>query len=369
MDKKKICFFSGDITRGGGTERVATMIANALAAEGVFEIVFLSLTEQCDQPFFPLHPDIQRFACGKKWIRPGLGYLSVIPKVRRFLKQQKIDVIIDIDIVLDSLSLPASYGMPVKVLSWEHFNYVYENSSWYRRLILNYSARHSDYIVTLTEEDKKTYAEKLGRKERISTIYNPATKRPKIEPCAKENWLITVGHLTKLKGMDLLATTALTVLTRNPEWKWLIVGDGEEQSFLEHFIKQYGLENRLILTGRTQDVSQYLRKAQVYVMTSRLEGFGMSMLEAKEFSLPIVGFDVPTGPNEIISHGVNGLLIPPFDCDAMAAALEQLIRDDNLRRTYAANAQDDIEKFQIEKILREWNTVLDSLTTTSESQR
>ena len=365
MDKKKICFFSGDITRDGGTERVATMIANALAAEGVFEIVFLSLTEQGDQPFFPLRNDIQRFVCGKKWIRPGLGYLGVVPKVRRFLRQQKIDVLIDIDIVLDSLSLPASYGMPVKVLSWEHFNYEYENSSWYRRLILNYSAKRSDYIVTLTEGDKKAYADKLGRKERISTIYNPTMKNSNMEPGEKENWLITVGHLTKLKGMDLLAKTACTVLTRNPEWKWLIVGDGEERPFLERFIEQHGLENRLILAGKAHDVSQYLRRAQVYVLTSRLEGFGMSMLEAKEFSLPIVGFDVPTGPNEIVSHSVNGLLIPPFDCDAMAAALESLIQDDDLRRSYSRHAYDDIEKFQMEKILSEWNTVLTSLTTTS----
>ena len=114
---KKICFFSGDITRSGGTERVSAMIANELAKEGRYRIVFLSLTEQEEEPFFELHKKIRRYKLGKKWINAGPGYLKVIPLLRRFLKQMEIDVIIDIDIVLDILSIPAAKGLKTKVVS------------------------------------------------------------------------------------------------------------------------------------------------------------------------------------------------------------------------------------------------------------
>lgn len=93
--------------------------------------------------------------------------MKVVPKVRRFMREHKIDVMIDIDIVLDILSIPAARGLDVKVVSWEHFNYTYEMESWYRRWILKYSVRRSGYIVTLTEGDKKTYMERTGRRENI----------------------------------------------------------------------------------------------------------------------------------------------------------------------------------------------------------
>ena len=83
--KKKICFFSGDITRCGGTERVSSQVANALAKEDTYEICFLSLVEQEKEPFFHLEPSITRYQLADRWIQPGLGYLPLIGKLRRFL--------------------------------------------------------------------------------------------------------------------------------------------------------------------------------------------------------------------------------------------------------------------------------------------
>ena len=159
--------------------------------------------------------------------------------------------------------------------------------------------------------------------------------------------------------MDYLTEVAMRVLKQFPDWKWLVVGSGEEQAFLQRFILKNKMEHQLILTGRTQDVNAYLRKAQIYVMTSRIEGLGMSLLEAKSFSLPSVSFDIPTGPNEIIEDGVNGYLVEPFDCEDMAEKLARLMEDDALRADFAAHAQDNAEKFQMQGILRDWNYVLD----------
>ena len=142
-EMKKICFFSGDITRSGGTERVAAMIANGLQQTGRYEIVFLSLVEKNKDTFFPLDSAVSRYALGKKWISPGPGYLKLLPKIRRFIRQQNIDIIVDIDIVLDILSIPACRGMKVKIVSWDHFNFDFEMSVFYRRMILKYSVYHN----------------------------------------------------------------------------------------------------------------------------------------------------------------------------------------------------------------------------------
>ncbi|MCH5342961.1 MAG: glycosyltransferase family 4 protein [Acetatifactor sp.] len=357
----KICFFSGDITRNGGTERVSAIIANALARQGNYQILFLSLVEQAREPFFSLEDGIERHVLGDRWISPGPGYLRVIPRLRRFLKQNDINVIIDIDIVLDILSIPAAKGLPTRIISWEHFNYKYEMTSLYRRYILRYCVKRTDYFVTLTEVDMRAYMEKLGRREAISFIYNPVPEFTCAEDVEKEKWLISVGHLVSVKGIDHLAEVAALVLKRHPDWKWMVVGDGEEREFLEKFIERNQLEDQLILTGSVKDVSSYLRKSQIYVMTSRSEGLPMCLLEAKMFRLPSVSFDIYTGPNEIIEDSVNGYLVDAFDCKAMAQKLERLMENDVLRKQFSEHAQDNLENFQLKSILNKWNMVLDKV--------
>lgn len=356
---KKICFFSGDITRSGGTERVATMIANGLVRQGKYEIIFLSLTEQSEHLFYQLEETVGHTYLENAWRTPGPGYIKVIPKLRRFLKKQKIDVLIDIDIVLDSLSFPAVIGTGIKVVSWEHFNYIFERNSPYRRFILYYSVKRSDYIVTLTEEDKRAYRNYAGRRERISVIGNPMMEADIDGNIPKEPWLLTIGSLIYRKGIDYLLHVAVLVLKKYPDWKWIVAGNGEGRPFLEKKAAAYGIADRLILVGKTNDVGYYLKRAQIYVMTSRSEGLPMCLLEAKAFCLPVVSFDIVTGPAETVTDNVNGYLIPAFDCKDMAEKIGTLIEQDALRRKFSAHAQDDRKKFEMNTILKKWNVVLD----------
>lgn len=355
---KTVCFFSGDITRNGGTERVATIIANGLAK--TYNIIFISLTEQ-NPMFFPLDKNISHYAINKKWINPGVGYLRVIPKLTRLLKQNNVDVVIDIDIVLDCLSIPAVKGTKIKVISWEHFNYDYEITVLYRRLILKYSVKRSDYVVTLTERDKESYGKYLKRKDRISAIYNPIEPVCEEENTQKENWIITTCSLVKYKGIDFLVKTAEIVLSKHKDWKWLVLGDGDMKNYLKERIKKNQLEGRLILTGRVNNVNEYLKKAQIFVLTSRREGLPMCLLEARANSLPSISFDIITGPSVIIDDGVNGFLIKPFDCNEMGNKISLLIEDRELRESFSKKTKLGIEKFDIEYILDRWKQIIDGL--------
>lgn len=360
--RKKICFFSGDITRSGGTERVATQLANALNAENTYDICLLSLTEQQKTPFYPVNPDIKRFRLGEKWINPGPGYIPVIGKLHRFLKERKIDILIDIDIVLDVLSIPAARRLKTKVVSWEHFNCEFEQQILYRRLISRLTVHFADYIITLTEEDKQNYRKILGRKTQISAIYNIVPKMKRNEEILRENWIVTAGRLTYQKGIEYLAKIAVPVLKEHQDWKWLVLGDGEYRKFLEQVISENKLEDQLILKGMVNQVEWYLNRAKLFVLTSRYEGFGMCLVEALQMHVPCISFDVKIGPSEIITDKQNGILIPPFECEQMIQEIDDLIENPDRLEKLSANTMIGFERYQDEYIIEKWKSVLNQLS-------
>lgn len=360
--KKRICFFSGDITRSGGTERVAVQLANALWEDGTYDILFVSLTEQQEKPFYPLNEKIERYHLSEKWINPGIGYIPLVGKLKKFIKQKKIDIIIDIDMVLDVLSLPATKKLNTKVISWEHFTTDFELSVLYRKLILKYSVKRSDYVIVLTDGDLEEYKTRLGRKTAISRIYNPITyKYQKEEAGERGNIILTVGRLVPEKGPEYIKKVALKILNKYPTWQWIILGDGPERDNLEQFVLQNNLQNRLILKGNVKNVDDYLRQASIFAVTSKLEGLGLNMLEAREMKVPCVAFNVKMGPRELIHDGNDGYLVKPFDCDEMARKIEELINDPNLRERFAENAFLCMEEFKINRIVQQWKDVFNSL--------
>ena len=357
-----LCFFVGDITRGGGAERVALEIAGGLSGTGKYKVSVLSLTEQEMEPFYPISQNIQKFVLKKdgKWVLPGPGYLPFVPALRRFMKKKHIDIIIDVDLVLDVLSLPAAAGLPVQVISWEHFHYHFEQSILYRKIISKLTAAFADYIVTLTERDRQNYLEKTRRKDRITAIANPV-EVPEGIPGAKEKMLVTVGRLEYGKGIDMLAEIIPKVLGKAKDWRWYFLGDGECRKILEDVRRHYGLEERLILTGTVKDVESYLRRAAVFVTASRSEGFPLCVLEARAYRIPCIAFDVPEGLPELIHHGINGFLIPPFDTDSMTEKILRLIEEEPLRQRFSGAAAEGLEEYRFREILNRWLELLDAV--------
>ena len=359
---KRICFFSGDITRSGGTERVSTQLANLLSNEKNYDICFMSLTEQNGKPFYSISHKINRFHLSERWINPGPGYIPLIGKLRRFLKEHDIDIIIDIDIVLDVLSIPASKGLQTKVVSWEHFNCGFEQTVFYRKLISRLTAHSSDYIVTLTEDDKKCYGTMLGRTKNIQAIYNPVPVMHCDESIERNNWIVTTGRLTYQKGTEYLIEVAKEVLKQHPDWQWLLLGEGEDRPLYEKAIEENHLENQLILKGTVDNVEWYLNRSKLFVLTSRYEGFGMCLVEALQMHVPCISFDIQTGPSEIITDKKNGYLISPFDCHAMIKAINTLIENPELLNQMKDNTMLGFEKYQEKTIVNQWKQIIDGLS-------
>ncbi|WP_241677086.1 glycosyltransferase family 4 protein [Bifidobacterium jacchi] len=354
-----VAFFSGDITRSGGTENVSVMLANALAEDGAYAISFVSLFEANPTPFFPIDSSISRFALYPKPTHGIQHYFDTVRRLRRIVRQQHVDILIDIDGILDMYALPLKRSTGVKVISWEHFNYHQNPGVPYRKLTRRWAARKADAIVTLTEADRNLYNDNVHPKCPVIAIANPmqpVTPQPVYQ--TDSHIIISSGRLTYQKGFDMLVEVAAQVLPRHPDWQWLILGEGEDRPALERKIAQAGIAGQLILKGRVENMADYYRNAAMFVLTSRFEGLPMVLLEAKANGLPIVSFDCETGPADIVRDGVNGDLVPEGDIDTMAERVNRLIDVPNQRELYARHALDGAEKFSMTRIIIQWHDLL-----------
>lgn len=358
---KNICIFSGDISRGGGTERVAAFLANSLTETGRFSVSIVSITES-SLLHFDILPQIPRFQLSEHWINPGLGYLPLIFRLYHLIKQQKFTVIIDVDNVLDVLTIPCRMLTGIYIISWEQFHFHQTLGTCYRSLFRHFSCHFADHIVTLTEHDAATYQKEGHPRCTVTPIHNAAniTNFP-IPICQKENIVLAMGNLLEIKGFDMLIETARILVPQFPDWKFYIYGEGEKRRELEAMIQAYHLENHVFLPGFCKNIAPVFAKASIFLLTSRSEGLPMVLLEAKAFRLPSVSFDISNGPAEIILDQVNGFLVPAFDIECMAKKLSELMSDSKLRDSFSHHAWDNIEKFDKNKIISQWISLIENI--------
>jgi glycosyltransferase involved in cell wall biosynthesis len=169
---------------------------------------------------------------------------------------------------------------------------------------------------------------------------------------------MAMGRLNRQKGFDLLlrafALAAPAAPTGSP-WQLVILGEGEERPALTALVTELGLAGRVHLPGRIDNPYDSLRQAELFVMSSRYEGFPMSLLEAMACGLPVLCTDCSTGAREILTPGVDGELVPPEDVPALGAALAALMADPARRRALAAQAPKVLERFSLERVLARWD--------------
>ena len=350
----RICFLEGDMSRSGGTERMTAWLASALCRDHTVSILSLRLGKE--KVFFPLDGEVDHR------VLPGFsGKLGIIRQIRwihSYLRENRVDWVINVDMGMGFYGILAAKGTHAKTVTWEHGNF-YNN--WGSRLfpyMRRYAVRRSDAVVVLTERDRENYRSNIARCAPLSVIPNPAQVRSSVYDSGSRT-ILSVGHLLENKGYHRAIEVAAKLLPEHPDWQWIICGEGPQRQRLEAMIREAGLEGRMQLPGLVRDMETMYRKAALLVMTSEMEGLPMVLLEGKSYSLPLVSFDIMTGPSDIINDGVNGYLVEPFDLDAMAHKLRSLMEDAALRSRMAENAAVGMEKFSEETILSAWKQLLE----------
>jgi len=353
----KICFFSGDISRTGGTERVSLIIANELAQRG-YDISFLSYSGGECASFYKKE-SIKLYSIHMENVN-GFLQRKLEPYIRllRFIKSNKPDVLINIDVLLCFYSLPITKLCGIKNIAWEHFNFKSNNGVKNRDRARKIAAKFADQIVVLTKADLEEYKRNLRIHKQIDYIYNPSVGSNYGCLCDnKEKIIIASGRLTYQKNFHELLEIWSKVEPNHPDWSLFICGSGEEENKLKEFANTSGLKN-VIFTGFVSNIESLYKKAQIMVMTSIYEGFPMVLLEGQKAGLPIVAYDCFTGPSEIIINGHDGYLIDQDDRDSFVSNLERLMNDEAKRKEFSLNAYEDSNRFNVEIIVDEWERLL-----------
>jgi glycosyltransferase involved in cell wall biosynthesis len=360
IPEMNICIFLHDVSAGGGTERMAVSLANALAQRR-HNLHVVSLAP-AGKSFFPLTPGITLHSLNILIPQLMTRYFSATKKMRTFLKREAIDVIIDVDVILSAISIPACWRTATKVIAWEHYNYFVKRESKVRVLGRKLAARKAAAVVTLTEEDAGNYKKYCTCKAKIVAIPNFIHALPVEVASPSSRVVLAVGHLIHRKGFDLLMN-AWGLLKKEglDGWKLHIVGDGEEKENLINLAITLRLERDIVFSPPTKNIVEHYLAASVYVMSSRAEGLPMVLIEALSFGLPLVSFDCKLGPAEIIRDGVNGFLVPPGDVPALKDKLQLLLHREDLRNTMAVNARESAKRFLSSEIVTCWEHLLNTL--------
>lgn len=355
--QSKILFY-GSFT-GGGTERVTFNLASSLAESGVYDVYVLNTRPR--PTTFALSPKV-KYITIRAAARFPHPLISRILDIRRFIKEMGIDIAVSIEALTGITLIPAIVGLPTKAIVWEHANYFQTQNSRWTRLIRKIWLHRAKAYVVLTKRDKRNFETQEKPWCPIVQIYNPVDIENSTDYDSTSRRIISVGHLLPIKQFHLIPEIFSHIANNHPDWTWHIYGEGPERAHIETEIKSHHLEGRVILEGATKHIDSEYAKSAIYVLTSKMEGLPTVLIEAQKHNLPCVAFDIETGPDEIITDGVNGCLIPAYDTKAMASALSQLITDNTLRCQFAGKARADMARYKSENIVPQWEKLINDIS-------
>ncbi len=246
------------------------------------------------------------------------------------------------------------------VVGWEHMHLEAREMlpRMMRRLLL--TAPQLDGLVTLTKGDRQSWADRLGDTDVVlEAIPNAVPWEVTDASPLDQKVIVSGGRLVERKGFPRLIQAYSPVARKHPDWQLHIYGRGEQEEEIAAEIRRQGVEQQVIMKGQSDEFDKVLSEATIFANGALYEGFGMVMTEALSKGVPLVAFDVPIGPKEIVEDGINGRLIPDGDMSGFSNALLELIEDEDLRRRLGANAQETARKYEIDAIGKNWDDVID----------
>ncbi len=364
---------------GGGIERVTTTKANYWAEKG-HEVIILTTDYNGTKPFYPLDNRIKviNFPIGytsdfnkSLWQR----FVQTIRKMRvhykqmkAFVEEYKPDVIVTTYLVVTAF-LPLLRDKSLKIQELHNSYYIYRYFRPIRKFSLSYflvrlyEVRNALFMKFFDAVTSLTYKDLLlrGKPSNMRVIYNPIHFNSDETAKLENKRVLALGRFTEQKDFLSLLDIWGKVIKNYPDWHLTIAGDGYLKNDLKNQIENLGISSSVTLLDEQKDVERLYLESSIYAMTSRFEGLPMVLLEAQGMGLPIISYDCPCGPSDIISDGEDGFLVKANDKDTFAKRLVQLMQDENLRKQMGVKAKVASKRFEVDTIMPQWEDLFNKL--------
>lgn len=376
----KIVYCTPALYMAGGVERVLTLKANYFADHYGYDITII-LTEGMDKPlFYPLSDKVKVINLGidfeELWtcsfIKKVIVYLKKQYVFKKLLKQELLRIRPDITISLlrREINFLTSINDGSKKIGELHVNRAnYRNFEqgetnmlktlfakfWMRNLVSN--LKQLDKFVVLTEEDYHNWSEL----DNVVVIPDPLTFSSSTYSPLTEKRVIAVGRYVYQKGFDLLLKAWAIVEKATSDWMLTIIGQGERMQY-DALIDELNIDrSRCKLFGPTERIQDEYMSSSFLVMSSRFEGFGMVLVEAMACGLPVISFDCPCGPKDIVQNHIDGILVEKGNIEKLAEAIIWMIQHPEKCKVMATKAVDNVQRFKIGQIAEQWKSLFESL--------
>lgn len=365
----KIVYTIAATYNSGGMERVLANKANWLVRNG-YKISILTTDQKARNSFFELDPEIKVYDLGINYEENnGKSFLNKLihypfkqwrhkKALQRLLPELKADVVVSM-FCNDASILPKIKDGSRKVLEihFSRFKRLQYGRKGIWKLADELRSRNDlrvvskfDKFVVLTEEDKGYWGELAN----ITVIPNARSFEVEKPAELNEKKVIAVGRYCYQKALDKLVDAWSIVCKAVDDWKLHLVGDGEDREQLMTQIEELGLTDKVVLGRAETDMKSVYYNASILALSSRYEGLPMVLLEAQAAGVPVVSFECKCGPKDVLTDGVDGVLVREGDVDGLAKEILRLINDSRLRKQMGTAAYKNSERFSEEKVMMQW---------------
>lgn len=324
----KIAFIIGSIDDGGGVETVLEQLSQSFISMGKSVVIINLFGSYVNNNFS------QNGCTVVNLFKSKISYLFFplyVYKLRKLIRLLDVDCVIDMGTHFSLFSNPATFATKIKTISCEHVNLYASKKNFLVKFIF---CRFSDTIVTLTERDKLAYIN-AGINNKVICIPNYTRYANKKLSSFTSNQnskvLVAVGRLGAQKSFDRLINIWSKVELKK-DFKLEIWGDGEDRDYLLNLIHECNVSDSCQLRGRTDTISEVYGNAYLLLMTSIYEGYPMVLIESISHGVPVISYDCPTGPSEIIENEITGFLIENGNEESFVQKLNLLLGDETFRR-------------------------------------
>lgn len=344
----------------GGAEKNINILARHRHGLGD-DVSVLAFNARADQSFFPYPPGIRLVARAE---RPGMTQIDRVfgryAWLRARLRELRPEMLISFLTKNNVLAVLAARSLGISVIASERNNPTKQFAgSWWltaNRIICPRAAA----FVSLTAEGRDALPPALGAIARV--IGNPYTLNGEavIAP-GDTGRVVGVGRLVAQKGFDRLIDAFADVAPARPSATLTIFGDGPDRPALEARAAASGVGQRIRFPGVTRSPSEWLGAADIFVLSSRFEGYANVLAEAVCAGLPSIAFDCDYGPRTILDSGRAGILVPEGDVGALAAAMSRMLDDPSLRADFQSRCSEVRQRHSLETVLGEWDKLVASI--------